>query len=57
MAKTVDIARLKVFAVEGLPKDSKLRELILTEKDMLNVEEFLAKMDVWLKLVKMECAK
>jgi len=50
----VRITRLKDFAVNSLPKDSRLREVILNERDELDVNEFVAKIDVWLKLLKME---
>jgi len=50
----VRITRLKDFAVNYLPKDSRLREVILNERDELDVNEFVAKIDVWLKLLKME---
>lgn len=49
----VNIKGLKAFAL-GLPTDSRLRDLILTEDDELDVNEFLAKMDLWLRLVRME---
>ncbi|MBS7658123.1 MAG: hypothetical protein ABIM42_08505 [candidate division WOR-3 bacterium] len=45
---------LKDFALNNLPKGSVLREVLLMEKDELEVNEFLIKMDVWLKLFKME---
>jgi len=47
--KTVDVRRLKDFASQ-LPKDSALRELLLTERDELEVCDFLSKMSVWLRL-------
>lgn len=50
----VDVRRLKEFAFSNLPEGSKLRDLILGEKEELGVEEFLAKMDLWLKLLKIE---
>ena len=48
-----NIRVLKNYAVD-LPKDSRLRDLILAEDDELDAEEFLAKMDLWLKLLRME---
>jgi hypothetical protein len=36
-----------------LPKNSALREVILSDKDELTAEEFLVKIDVWLKLARM----
>jgi hypothetical protein len=42
----VNLKRFKEFALTGLPRGSTLRDLILSEKDELNAEEFLAKMDI-----------
>ena len=50
--RRVSIVGLKQFAVTRLPKGSALRELLLSERDELAAEEFLAKMDVWLKLLR-----
>ncbi|MEM3403679.1 MAG: hypothetical protein QXJ17_03965 [Nitrososphaeria archaeon] len=57
MAKTVDISELKKFVIENMPRDSKLRELILCEKDTMTVEDFLSKSDLWFKLLKIEFSK
>jgi hypothetical protein len=51
--KTVDVRRLKDFALR-LPRGSVLRDLLLTEDDELGVHDFLAKMDLWLKLLNRE---
>jgi hypothetical protein len=53
-SKRIDIRTLKGFAVRRLPRGSALRELLLIENDRLTVTEFLDKLDVWLKLLKME---
>ena len=53
-ANKLDVRRLKDFALKALPKDSKLRTLILSEKDEISVEEFLAKVSIWLKLLTLE---
>ncbi|MBO3800175.1 MAG: hypothetical protein FGF52_03885 [Candidatus Brockarchaeota archaeon] len=53
-ANKLDMRRLKDFALKSLPEDSKLKALILSEKDEISVEEFLAKMSVWLKLLALE---
>ena len=50
--RKVNLGRLKGFALESLPEHSILRALLLAEPDELEVAEFLAKMDVWLKLLK-----
>ncbi|MBS7656282.1 hypothetical protein KEJ50_07315 [Candidatus Bathyarchaeota archaeon] len=52
-SKRLSIKQLKDFALK-LPKGSVLRGVLLLEKDELEVNEFLIKMDVWLKLLKME---
>jgi len=49
--KKLNIQGLKRFALDKLPRDSPLRELLLSERDELDKSEFLAKMDVWLKLL------
>ena len=49
----VAIKRLKTYVLK-LPKKSQLREIILTEEDELEIIEFLAKMNIWLKLFRME---
>jgi hypothetical protein len=51
--KRVDVRRLKDFAL-GLPRGSVLRDLLLSEDDELGVHDFLAKMDLWLKLLSRE---
>ncbi|MEM3465388.1 MAG: hypothetical protein QXO75_07840 [Nitrososphaerota archaeon] len=50
----LDMRRLKDFAIRNLPEDSKLRILILSEKDELDAKEFVAKVSVWLKLLTLE---
>lgn len=48
---SVDLESLKRWADVKLPTSSTLRRVILLEKRILAAEEFLAKMDVWLKLI------
>jgi hypothetical protein len=50
----VDIRALKLWAKANLPAISRLRGILLLEGDLLTVDEFLAKMDIWLKLFDME---
>jgi len=50
----LNLRRLKGFALERLPKGSALRDVILAEKDEIGIDEFLAKIDVWLKLLRRE---
>jgi hypothetical protein len=46
----IDIRRLKEFVLKEIPKDWVLRSLILSEKDEMDVHDFVVKMDYWLKL-------
>jgi hypothetical protein len=45
----VDTGRLKEFALQ-LPADHPLHKILLIEKDRLTVDEFLSRIDLWLKL-------
>ncbi len=45
---------LRRFVLEKLPEKSVLREVILSEKEELTPEEFIAKMEVWLVLLNHE---
>jgi hypothetical protein len=56
-ARKVTIRALKEFASERLPKGSALRDLLLTEKDELTAEEFLSKMDVWIRVFNWEFSR
>ena len=42
--------KLKELALTVIPKEHPLRDVILAEKDFLTVDEYLAKMEVWLFL-------
>ena len=53
-SKKLDIHGLKHWAEETLPRRSQIRGILLLERDFLTVEEFIAKMDIWLKLINME---
>ncbi len=50
----VDIHGLKRFALEKLSSRPFLREIILSEEDRLKPWEFVAKMQIWLKLFSSE---
>ncbi len=50
----IDIHRVKLWAKVNLPEISHLREILLLEEDLLSVYEFLAKMDIWIKLIELE---
>ena len=49
----IDIRPLKAFVSEKFPKNWPLREALLAERDVLDAEEFLAKMETWLNLLRM----
>lgn len=48
----IDIRPLKAFVSENFPKNWPLREAILAERDVLDAQEFLAKMETWLNLLR-----
>jgi len=50
----VDIADLQMFVRENLPEDSILRCIILAESRTLQGVEYLAKLEVWLSLLRLE---
>ncbi len=54
LLKQLDIHGLKLWAKENLPRTSQIRSILLLERDYLAVEEFIAKMDLWLKLIDLE---
>ena len=51
MRRKVNLQPLKVFAL-NLPPNSALREILLLEDDELDVHTFLARMPIWLKLIR-----
>jgi hypothetical protein len=53
VTRCVNIRPLKVFACRTFPVDSVLRAALLEEKETLEKHEFLAKMDVWLSLLRL----
>jgi hypothetical protein len=53
----INIRKLKDFALEKFPRHFILRELLLDEREELSVAEFLSKLDLWLKLLKIENAR
>ena len=54
VVKHVDIRELKRWVQENLRPESKLREVIQLEPDYLLPQEYLAKMNTWLKLYDIE---
>ena len=55
-SEQVDIQGIKHWATANLPTILHLRGILLLEKDHLTVDEFLAKMDVWMRLLNIEKA-
>ena len=51
MRRKVNLQPLKSFAL-NLPLNSALREILLLEDDELDVHTFLARMPVWLRLLR-----
>lgn len=54
MEDKVNIQGIKKLAVEKLPPDSQLRQLILEEPDNLDIREFPIKVGLWLRLNQIE---
>jgi len=50
--RRINIRRLKDFVFTELSRSWILREIILSERDELDASEFVAKAEIWLKLVK-----
>lgn len=50
--RRVCVKPLKRFALEKLPQDSPLREVLLCERDELEVSELLARLEIWLLLLR-----
>lgn len=55
--RVVDIVRLKGFASESLPSNSPLRNVLHLENSRLTVNDFLAKISIWITLLNLETAK
>ena len=54
--RAVNMHGLKRFARESLSGNSPLKGVLLSEKDQLAPNEFLAKMEVWITLLNLETA-
>jgi hypothetical protein len=50
----VDIRPLKEYAVSDLSSRPTLRDTLLIEDDTLDEAEFIAKLDTWLKLFRVD---
>lgn len=46
----INIKRLKRFALEKLPRDSALRDILLFEEDELDLVTFIERIPIWLRL-------
>ena len=53
LRRRVNLRGLKDFTISS-PKNSHLRDLIIAVNNELDVDEFFAKMILWLKLIRME---
>jgi hypothetical protein len=53
LSKTIDITPFKQFVLK-LPNTSTFRNVILSEKDTMTTQEFLAKIKTWLALARLE---
>ena len=49
-SNTIDISRLRNFALDTLPPESPLREVLAAEANELRVDVFLARLPIWLRL-------
>jgi hypothetical protein len=48
--RRIDLPKLEAFAFEKLPIKSSLRDVLLSERDEMQVDEFIHKLSIWLKL-------
>lgn len=49
--KPVDIKQLKQYVLEHLPETAPLYQVLLSEKDVLTMEEYAIKAEVWWRLI------
>jgi hypothetical protein len=52
--KKIATRSLKTFALRHLPRSSTLKDILLSEPDELSPAEFLARIDLWLRLLERE---
>lgn len=52
--RRVDLLSLRKLALEKLRKRSALREVLLQERDDISAAEYLAKIPIWLALLRLE---
>ena len=51
VTKKVDIRTLKEFVRKKFSPSSVVRRIILQEKDIISINSFVAKSEIWLRLV------
>jgi hypothetical protein len=52
--RNINVRALKQFAANNLPDRSPLRTVLLGERDEISPNEFLAKLEVWLVLLRLK---
>ncbi|MEM2507398.1 MAG: hypothetical protein QXF61_10190 [Nitrososphaeria archaeon] len=55
--KVINIKSLRKFVDDKFPGNSLIKYLVLSEPDQMPAEEFLVKMKLWLRLLRMESNK
>jgi hypothetical protein len=53
-SKKINIQGLKHWADSNLPRKSQIRKILQLEKDVMSQEDFLTKIDLWLKIFDMD---
>ena len=51
LSKRVCIKQLKLFVFDNLSTGNPLRDMLLSENDELDVNVFIVKMEIWLRLL------
>ena len=49
--QTICIRKIKDIALSNLPATHPLRTILLAEKEYITIDEFRAKLDIWLNLL------
>lgn len=49
----IEIRRLKTFASTNFPRYWPIRQILLLEDDLLDVNVFLARVPLWLRLIRL----
>lgn len=53
-SEEIDISGLKTFAMQRLPQNLALRQEILEEETKMTIDVFLARLSIWLRLLRIE---